>query len=61
MSPDGPLGYARQFISYLKQNFNGQVAGAMWYAWAMSMDDGYGLVGRDDLPLEPLYSEYIGL
>ncbi|MBZ0276722.1 MAG: hypothetical protein K8I60_11280, partial [Anaerolineae bacterium] len=38
--------YAENFIKRLQTRFAGQVAAAMWYAWAHYMDDGYGLVDR---------------
>ncbi len=53
--------YAKDFITYINDNYPGKVAAAIWYAWAMGMHNGYGLVGRDDRPLDPLYSTFLSL
>lgn len=53
--------YAAEFIDYLNGKYAGKVAAAIWYAWAMGMHNGYGLVGRDDQPLNPLYARYLAL
>lgn len=61
LPPDEVLGYASRFINYLKDNYSGQIGAAIWYAWAMGMHNGYGLVGRDDQPLPDLYEGFIKL
>lgn len=53
--------YAKDFITYINDNYSGKVTAAIWYAWAMGMHNGYGLVGRDDRPLDPLYSTFLSL
>lgn len=42
---------------YLKQHYPGQVA-AVWYAWAMSMHNGYGLVNQGSQPIQPLFDGF---
>ena len=51
--------YAIGFISRLKNLYSGKVAGAVWYAWADSMHNGYGLVGTNDQPKQPLYDRFL--
>lgn len=51
--------YAVSFLEYLQATHPDKVAAAVWYGWADTMDNGYGLVSRNDLPKEPLYSNYI--
>lgn len=51
--------YASGFLESLRLEFPGQVAAALWYAWADSMDNGYGLVRTDQTPREPLYGVYL--
>lgn len=53
--------YATSFVTYLQQNHPEKVAAMTWYAWADGMDNGYGLVGRDDQPKEPFYSQFTGI
>lgn len=50
--------YATRFVNYLQQTHPDKVAATVWYAWADGMDNGYGLVGRDDQPKEPLYTRF---
>ncbi|MBL8155880.1 MAG: cellulase family glycosylhydrolase [Anaerolineae bacterium] len=52
------MSYASGFMNLIKANYPGQVAAAIWYAWADGMDNGYGLVGQDDQPKEPLYTQF---
>lgn len=47
--------YARGFLADLNNRFPGQIAAACWYAWADSMDNGYGLVRQNGTPRQPLY------
>jgi hypothetical protein len=51
--------HALGFLNTLNGSFNGAVAAAVWYAWADSMDNGYGLVNAANQPKEPLYSAYL--
>jgi hypothetical protein len=51
--------YAIGFISRLKNLYSGKVAGALWYAWADSMHNGYGLVNTSDQPKQPLYDRFL--
>ncbi len=53
--------YAQGFINIIKSQFSGQIAAAIWYAWADGMDNGYGLVGRDDQPKQPLCQQFLTL
>ncbi len=53
--------YATGFVNIIKTQFAGQVAAAMWYAWADGMDNGYGLVGANDQPKQPLYQKFVTL
>lgn len=52
--PADILNYASKLVKYLKNRYAGQVAALIWYAWAMSMHNGYGLVGTDNQPIQPL-------
>ena len=42
--------YANSFIDICNKQFSGQVAAAIWYAWADSMDNGYGFVDQNGQP-----------
>lgn len=53
--------YATGFINVIKSQYPTQVAAAIWYAWADGMDNGYGLVGANDQPKQPLYQKFITL
>lgn len=48
------LTYATDFVRHIKSKYPDQVAAMIWYAWAMSMHNGYGLVNSSDQPLQPL-------
>jgi murein DD-endopeptidase MepM/ murein hydrolase activator NlpD len=52
--------YATGFLNHLKLNFTHKVASAIWYAWADTMDNGYGLVNNADQPKQPLYEQFLG-
>lgn len=60
-SPDQVANYATSFVKHIKQRWPGQVAAAIWYAWAQGMHNGYGLVGTDDRPRQPLYDRFVNL
>ncbi|MCU0496080.1 MAG: SH3 domain-containing protein [Anaerolineae bacterium] len=53
--------YATNFMTHLRDKYPGRIAAAIWYAWAIGMHNGFGLVGRDDRPLEPLYGNFLSL
>ena len=53
--------YASDFVTYLKQRYEGRVVAAVWYAWGHGMDNGFGLVDRDDLPREGFTEVFINL
>jgi hypothetical protein len=57
--PSQVADYAIGFISRLKNLYSGKVAGALWYAWADSMHNGYGLVDTRDNPKQPLYDRFL--
>jgi hypothetical protein len=58
--PPAPVAdYASGFIGRLKNLYSGKVAAAVWYAWADSMHNGYGLVGTNDQPKQPLYDRFL--
>jgi len=50
--------YAKGFIQYLQARHPEKIAALIWYAWADSMHNGYGLVNEANVPKEPLYSLY---
>lgn len=51
--------YATGFIGRLKNLYSGKVACCCWYAWADGMHNGYGLVGTNDQPKQPLYDRFL--
>jgi hypothetical protein len=51
--------YATGFLNVIRRQFPGQVAAAIWYAWADSMDNGYGLVRSNGEPKQPLYDTFL--
>ncbi len=53
--------YATGFMNIIKNQFPGQVAAAIWYAWADGMDNGYGLVDSDDKPKRGLIEKFLTL
>jgi hypothetical protein len=52
------LQYATELVNHLKTRYPGQVASLIWYAWAMSMHNGYGLVNRSSQPIQPLFDGF---
>ena len=54
-------GYASSFVNIIKGQYSGQVAAACWYAWADGMDDGYGLVDKNDQPKTPLSQRFLAM
>lgn len=57
-SPDDIFTYVKEFMGEVHNKFNDDVAAAVWYGWAIGMDDGYGIVNERQEPLEPLYSGF---
>ncbi len=61
--PDDPANdvadYAVGFVNRLKMLYSGKVASAIWYAWADTMHNGYGLVDRNDVVKQPLYDRFL--
>jgi len=57
--PEYIMKYATDFIRYLKRTYPDKVAVMIWYAWAESMHNGYGLVDRLSNPRSPLYEKFI--
>jgi hypothetical protein len=51
--------YADGFLKIIRTQFPGQVACATWYAWADTMDNGFGLVNQNGQPKQPLYDLYL--
>jgi murein DD-endopeptidase MepM/ murein hydrolase activator NlpD len=58
-SVDSVNRYASEFLNQIKRKHSGRVASVIWYAWADSMHNGYGLVGKNDQPKQPLYNTYV--
>jgi hypothetical protein len=57
--PERMAKYATAFLRELKTYFTDKVAAAVWYAWADTMHNGYGLVDKNDKVKQPLYSEFM--
>ena len=53
--------YAKDMVSYIRLNHPGRVGAMIWFAWAMGMHNGYGLVGTNDQPIQPLYDDFLNL
>jgi hypothetical protein len=51
--------YATGVMNIIRQQFPRQVAAAIWYAWADSMDNGYGMVRSNGQPRQPLYDAFV--
>lgn len=58
---EGVTNYASGFVKIIKNQYPGKVAAAIWYAWADGMDNGYGLVDKDDKDKKPLRNAFLGL
>jgi hypothetical protein len=58
-SPAAVADFAGTFLNHIKTRFPTQVETAIWYAWAQGMHNGYGLVGTDDKPRQPLYDRVL--
>jgi len=58
-NPADIANYALPFIEHLKNRYPGKVATMIWYAWAESMHNGYGLVDTSSNPRPPLTELYL--
>lgn len=58
-SPAQIADYALGMINYLKRQYPGDIAALIWYAWAESMHNGYGIVDANLNPREPLTSRFL--
>ncbi|MBK8135216.1 MAG: M23 family metallopeptidase [Chloroflexi bacterium] len=52
--------FADGFLDICLNDYRGMVACAVWYAWADTMHNGYGLVRSDSSARQPLYNHYLG-
>ncbi|MEZ4667644.1 MAG: cellulase family glycosylhydrolase [Anaerolineae bacterium] len=57
--PNDVADYAVGFVNRLKTLYSGKVACAVWYGWADTMHNGYGLVNRSDQPKQPFYDRFL--
>jgi hypothetical protein len=57
-NPNDIAQYASEFVELINREYAGKVAAVIWYAWAMGMHNGYGLVGRDDKPMPVLFDRF---
>jgi hypothetical protein len=53
--------YAKGFMQIIAEGFGDKVAAAVWYAWADSMDNGYGLVDGGGQPKAALHGDFLRL
>ncbi|MBC6954627.1 MAG: M23 family metallopeptidase [Chloroflexi bacterium] len=53
--------FADGFIEICEDDYPGMVACAVWYAWADTMHNGYGMVRSDSSARQPLYARFLGL
>ncbi len=51
--------YATSFIRYLKNRYQDRIAAMVWYAWAESMHNGYGIVDAQGKPRSPLTERFL--
>ena len=59
--PEVIAAYALGMINYLKARYPGRLAALIWYAWAETMHNGYGIVDANTNPREPLTSRFLGV
>lgn len=57
--PQDVAQYATEFVRYLKNKYPGRVAAMIWYAWADTMHNGYGLVDKNGRPKPSLYDTFL--
>jgi hypothetical protein len=53
--------YASDMVKHVRLRHPGKISAMCWFAWAQSMHNGYGLVGTDNQPKQPLYDVFLGL
>ena len=53
--------YASEMVGYVRLRHPGKVSAMCWFGWAQGMHNGYGLVGADDQPRQPLYDTFMNL
>lgn len=53
--------YAASMVNYMRLHHPGKIAAMCWFAWAKSMHNGYGLVGENDQPVQPLHDIFMTL
>ncbi len=58
-NPKDIADYALGMIRHLKVKYPGRIAALIWYAWAETMHNGYGIVGADDRPRPPLTEMFL--
>ncbi|MEL6402757.1 MAG: M23 family metallopeptidase [Chloroflexota bacterium] len=58
-SPTDIANYAINMINHLKARYPGQIAALIWYAWAQSMHNGYGIVDSNSQPRSPLTERFL--
>jgi hypothetical protein len=58
-SPADIAAYALDVIKHVKTNHSETVASLVWYAWAESMHNGYGIVDRQSRPRPPLTEQFL--
>lgn len=51
--------YALNMIKHLQSRYPGKVAALVWYAWAESMHNGYGIVDEQGQPRPPLTEQFL--
>lgn len=56
---DAVANYAIDTLNHMVRRYPGQIQTAIWYAWAQGMHNGYGLVGPDDRPRQPLHDRFL--
>lgn len=57
--PNEVADYAVGFVNRLKTLYSGKVVCAVWYGWADTMHNGFGLVNRSDQPKQPFYDRFL--
>lgn len=53
--------YAADMVRHVRSHHPGDVAAMVWFAWAHSMHNGYGLVDINNQPCQPLYDQFLNL
>jgi hypothetical protein len=58
-NPSDIATYALQFINYVKAKYSDRVAVLLWYAWAETMHNGYGIVDAQNNVRNPLTERFL--